>query len=82
MLIATYIGERFETETGGYFGTFTDQKTSMGLPWEAVQAALRRGEPVVLVPASAEEIAACEAELAIYKAKASATDVPPMEARH
>jgi hypothetical protein len=76
-----YLGERFETETNGYFGTFTDNATLRGLTWTDVQTALINGEDVSIVQASDEYIAACESVLAIYKTNGG-RDVVPVDQVH
>lgn len=76
MLTLIYLGERFEKETNGYFSTFTDQATTQGMTWTDLQAALLRSEPVAILPASDEYLAACESVMAIYKANGGRDVVP------
>jgi hypothetical protein len=82
MLTLIYLGERFEAETNGYFGTFTDQATLRGVTWVDVQDALMRGEAVAILQATSEYLAACESVLAIYKANGGRDVVPVVDRVH
>lgn len=63
-----YFGERFSSvQTEGNFGSFTCLETEMGVEWDAIQAALDRGEEVQVRQPTAAECAAMEDVLAYYR---------------
>ena len=69
-----YFGERFSSErTNGEFGSYTCLTTELGVEWEAIQAALDRGEEVHVRQALPEEMQSMELFLAEYIATCSLT---------
>ena len=71
-----YFGERFSREqTNGEFGSYTCLTTELGVEWEAIQAALDRGEDVHVRQALPVEAETMEAFLADYKATQSLVTV-------
>ena len=64
-----YFGDRFSSErTNGEFGSYTCLSTELGVEWEAIQAALDRGEEVHIRQSLPVEMEAMEAFLAEYHA--------------
>lgn len=71
-----YFGPRFSSEqTNGEFGSYTCLTTELGVEWEAIQAALDRGEEVHIRQALAVEVEAMESFLADYRATQSLVTV-------
>lgn len=65
-----YFGERFgAANTDGHFGTFTCLSSELGVEWEAIQAALNRGEHVQVRQPTAIELQCMDELLTFYRAK-------------
>ena len=79
-----FFGERFSSErTYGEFGSYTCLNTELGVEWEAIQAALDRGEDVHIRQSLPVEMEVMEAFLAEYQATcALATVAPPARTVH
>lgn len=63
-----YFGEQFsQAQTDGNFGTFTCLTSELGVEWDAIQAALDRGESVNVRQPTAIELQCMDELLTFYR---------------